>query len=155
MLKKKRKINPTMLFNIAMDSEPLGCISFKLFAKFQKQQRGAPGWLSRLNAGFSSGHDLTFLGFEPRIGLCGGDFTCHDGTGGKSIYREKLDDENFILKHTGPSILSMGNAGPNTNSSQFFIHTAKTEWLDGKHVHFGSRNDKTSKKITIANCGQI
>ncbi|THH27688.1 hypothetical protein EUX98_g6510 [Antrodiella citrinella] len=159
-----------VFFDITIGGEPAGRVTFKLYddvvpktaKNFRELATGVHGF------GFSGSK---FHRVIPNFMLQGGDFTRGNGTGGKSIYGEKFADENFQLKHTKPGILSMANAGKNTNGSQFFITTVVTSWLDGAHVVFGEVVDgmdivkkveslgtasgTTKKEIKIAASGTV
>lgn len=169
--------NPEVFFDIAFDGTPVGRIVFELYASVVPKTADNFRCLCTGEKGKGrSGKRLNFLGcvfhrIIPGFMCQGGDFTRGDGTGGESIYGDKFRDENFQMKHTGRGILSMANSGPHTNGSQFFICTAATPHLDGKHVVFGkvisgyevvqkmercgSSEGRTSKKVTIQNCGEV
>jgi peptidylprolyl isomerase len=159
-----------VFFEVSADGESLGRIEFKLYDDVVPETARNFRELATGQNGFGY-KGSPFHRVIPDFMLQGGDFTNENGTGGKSIFGAKFPDENFKLKHTKPGLLSMANAGPNTNGSQFFITTIVTDWLDGKHVVFGevvagmdvvkaveklgSRSGTTSKKIVIADCGTV
>ena len=137
------KITEKCYFDITIDGAEAGRIVFGMYGSTVPKTVKNFVTLCDGSAGKGNfGGDLTYKGSKfhrviPGFMAQGGDFTMGNGSGGESIYGAKFDDENFIVEHTKPYLLSMANAGPNTNGSQFFITFASTPWLNGRHTVFG------------------
>lgn len=169
--------NPRVYFDVTIGDDAAGRIVFELHADVvPKTAENFRALCTGEKGAGRSGKPLHYKGSTfhrviPDFMCQGGDFTAGNGTGGESIYGAKFADENFDIEHTEPGLLSMANAGPGTNGSQFFITTARTPWLDGKHVVFGrvtdgmdvvrameaqgSQSGRTRQRIAIADCGQL
>eukprot|EP00397_Hematodinium_sp_SG-2012_P040661 GEMP01044595.1.p1 GENE.GEMP01044595.1~~GEMP01044595.1.p1 ORF type:complete len:189 (+),score=34.33 GEMP01044595.1:53-568(+) len=169
--------NPRVFFDMSIGAQPAGRIEMELYADVPRTCDNFRALCTGEKGTGKSGKPLHFKGSSfhrviPGFMCQGGDFTKGNGTGGESIYGEKFDDEGkFKYSHEGAGTLSMANSGPNTNGSQFFLCTAPTAWLDGKHVVFGkvvngmdvvrqiekvgSQSGTTSKVVTIENSGQL
>ncbi|KAH0997523.1 hypothetical protein GBA52_021387 [Prunus armeniaca] len=175
-----KEVTHKVFFDVEIAGKPAGRVVIGLFGKTVPKTAGIvvnnhSFWVGSKGIG-KSGKPLHFKGSKfhriiPSFMIQGGDFTLGDGRGGESIYGEKFADENFKLKHTGPGLLSMANAGSDTNGSQFFITTVTTNWLDGRHVVFGkvlsgmdvvykieaegNQNGTPKSKVVIADSGEL
>ena len=162
--------NPRVFFYFSNNGKEFGRLVFELFKDTTPKTAENFRALCTGEKGFGY-KNSEFHRIIPEFMAQGGDFTKGNGTGGKSIYGEKFADENFKLPHKGTGLLSMANAGPNTNGSQFFITFVECPWLDNKHVVFGkvvegkellgpfeklgSSSGKPKASIKISDCGQL